>query len=152
MWAVLLAGFASPALAAGNSPTAGDYSITIAGSYKGSGTATVTDDRLNISLSVTDEQSHKGELVVSDLEIKDNHFSGQGTVLGKTMTLQGRVDPPDTQDNTPRTARLVGTFTVKDGTHGRIAGGHGNKVGHPTHKTSGAATGPLHSTSAAREP
>src|ERR1700730_6123022 len=75
----------------------GDYSIAIAGSYKGTGTATLTATTVSVTGSVTDQNGNSGSLIASNLVIDGNHFSGSGTVMGTAMTVLGRLDPADTQ-------------------------------------------------------
>lgn len=100
----------------------GDYTIAIAGSYSGTGKATLTDTTVSITGTVTDENGTSGSLIASNLAIYGNHFSGSGTVMGNPMTVLGRLDPADAQGKVPKTARLMGTFTVSSSTHGRLAG------------------------------
>jgi hypothetical protein len=114
-------GLASPAPVAAQTD---GYYVAIRGSYTGIGSATVTATTLSITATVTDQSGNKGSLVASNLAIDSTgtHFSGSGTVLGTAMTVLGRLDAADAQGKVPKTARLMGIFTVNSSTHGRLAG------------------------------
>jgi len=100
----------------------GNYGVTVAGTYQGTGTATLSATTLSITATVADQNGNKGQLSAPSLIINANHFTGTGSVMGVDITVQGRLDAPDGQGGTPKTARLVGTFTTTSGGHGRLAG------------------------------
>ena len=103
-------------------PADASYSISIAGSVTGTGSASLSGGKLTLSASVTDESGKKGTLSVTDLPISKGRYAGAGTVLGQSLTITGRLDDIPPGDSQVKTQRLVGTFTIADGTHGRIAG------------------------------
>jgi hypothetical protein len=108
--------------AAADAPPDAAYSISIAGSVTGNGTAALSGGKLSITATVTGTTGAKGTLSITDLAISKGRYTGSGTVLGQSLTISGRLDDIPPGDAQVKTQRLVGTFTIADGTHGRVAG------------------------------
>ena len=100
--------------------TDGTYNVTVAGPYTGSGNATVGGKSMVLRIQVKDEAGRKGEFSV-DAQINGAHFRGDGTVMGKKLTLTGRLDGYD-QTRGFKGARLLGNYVDADGKAGRVAG------------------------------
>lgn len=102
-------------------PSQGGYTFTVAGYVTGKGNATVAGTSISLQSNVTTASGDKG-LLVCNLTLKQNHFSGTGTVMGKAATFRGRVDAPDIDDETAiRGVRLACTVAV-DGQYARVVG------------------------------
>jgi hypothetical protein len=105
----------------------GTYTATVAGYFKGEGTASASGNRITITADITDESGSKGKLTTNDLTVDNtNHFTGTGSALGYSLKFSGRVDA-DGQDSAIKTKRFVCTFkTSKDSNgqehHGRVVG------------------------------
>ncbi len=100
----------------------GVYQVWAGGYYSGRGTATVKHKKLSIEIPVTSEAGGSGVLDASNLHIKDNHFSGNGSVMGHSVSINGRLDVPDGVGEEVQSARMVCNFECDDGHKGRIAG------------------------------
>lgn len=137
--AVIAAGIACTLLAYGTTlaqapqtPAAanGSYSILIRGYYTGDGVATVNGGVVFISAKVHDDSGRAGTLSATQITMVGDHFGGPATVMGMTVTLQGRVDAADpTTGNTVidaaaivTDARMQATFVDPHGHSGRLAG------------------------------
>jgi hypothetical protein len=104
-------------------PSTGDYNLSVAGFAKGTGTATVAGTSLSLQATIVSEKGEKGQLSASGLTIDKNHFKGTGTVLGQSATFKGRLDVPDSVDETAiKGVRLVCTVATADGRYLRLAG------------------------------
>lgn len=93
----------------------GPYQLTVAGSFSGTGNATVTDTTVSLIATISDGQGHSGQLVVSNMLIDGPYFTGTGTVMGKPMTVHGRLDAA-------QASRFACTYCTDDGYSGRAAG------------------------------
>ena len=111
---------------AGKQPkkTDGRYTVTVGGYYEGSGTATVSPERIRIRATVVIAGSpadRKLNLNAANLTLDGDHFSGTANVQGNKLTIRGRLDgyadDPDFHG-----ARLLLTYTDSAGHSGRIAG------------------------------
>ena len=103
-------------------PADASYAISVAGSVTGTGSASLSGGKLTITASVSDYSGNKGTLSITDVTISRGRYTGTGTVLGQSLKVTGRLDDIPPGDPQVKTQRLVGTFTIADGTHGRIAG------------------------------
>lgn len=119
----------------------GAFTVYVRGFWSGSGVATVTGGTVQIRATVSDDGGQTGPLIVDNLPLVDNHFSGTGTVCGLPMTVEGRVEAADPistgkgkgkgkakgrddDDAVLTNARIGATFIA--GAHaGRVAGGRG---------------------------
>jgi hypothetical protein len=114
----------APAIAAaapGPPPkTTGAYDVNVRGYYTGTGHAAVGAKSITITVRVKDEAGNAGNLVVPSLRIEDGRFSGTGTIMGKPVTLSGRIDAPDGE--VVKAARLTCTLGTLDGKHARVVG------------------------------
>ena len=99
--------------------TDGQYKTTVAGTYKGSGTATVSATKLTIIAQITDQSGRKGQFTL-DLPLDGPHFRGAGTAMGQTVKITGRLDGYADSKNF-RGARVLGTYSNGPVT-GRFAG------------------------------
>jgi hypothetical protein len=91
----------------------GTYNALVGGFFKGTGTAEVSDDAININATITTRDGLSGSVIAINLPVEGPYFSGEGMVMGRTLTIRGRVDAA-------RASRLVATFFVDDGHTGRI--------------------------------
>jgi hypothetical protein len=98
----------------------GSYQVIVSGFYKGEGHVAVGAGSVNINVRVTSESGQQGRLHAPRLVRDGNYFSGQGTLLGHTVTLTGRLEPPDGQ--VVLVSRLSCHLEVSDGHYGLIAG------------------------------
>ena len=73
----------------------GRYDITIAGYYRGSGTAQVTGSGITIAATVRDPAGKTYKLTSGKLDITDERFKGDGDLSGFPARIDGRVDPAD---------------------------------------------------------
>jgi len=112
--------------------TLGAYKVRVGGYYSGEGTAVVAARSVHFNIQVRDETGRIGRFRANNLPVVDNYFRGQGTVMGHSATIEGRIDPADGQGGGQqgrgrpqivRSARVLGSFQVSDGHSGRIAGG-----------------------------
>jgi hypothetical protein len=116
--------------------TQGRYRVTVVvGSLAGGGEASVSGQSVSFSSTVSEDngkgkgkgkgpKSGKkgGSVSCASTSMADNRFRATGTALGESVTIVGRVDPPDPAGGVLRKARLVATFVLSDGTKGRIVG------------------------------
>jgi hypothetical protein len=102
----------------------GEYKVTVAGYYSGQGSATIPQNMKLVSFQATvdTEDGGNGTLSATNLHIRDNHFSGTGTALGKQVQLDGRIDVPDGVGEEVQSARIVCNLESEDGHRGRIVG------------------------------
>jgi hypothetical protein len=124
--AVLIALFAlvpTVAFSVGKQPkeTNGNYKVKVGGTYEGSGTAHIGSKKVNIHLSIEDENGNEGSLIANAMDLSGDHFEGKGKVMGVKATFIGRIDGYD-QDTHFRGARLLCSFIDENGKGGRIAG------------------------------
>lgn len=122
-----LAAMAMYLVAAGKAPVdpssyTGSYSVRVGGYYVGNGHAAVGAKSVNIVAEVTDGSGASGKLHASSLDLVDNRFQGQGTCMGVTVTLSGRIDPGDRGGQPIKTARLFCTFQGSDAQYARVVG------------------------------
>src|SRR5215218_5434065 len=76
----------------------GRYDVTISGFYSGSGMAVVTSAGVTIRADLTDEDGNTYKFQSQRLSRDpDRHylFRGEGTLGGKPVTIDGRVDSAD---------------------------------------------------------
>jgi hypothetical protein len=93
----------------------GQYQIVIAGTVKGTGQATVRDDTVSFSVTVTAADGTTGTFDAAGLIIDGPYFSGQASVLGQLVEIHGRLDAA-------KSSRLIASFRG-DGPHvGRVVG------------------------------
>ena len=101
----------------------GPYQVTIAGYYKGGGTAEAAA-QVSIRAEVTDPKGTTSTLQASGLDVINNRFRGVGTLAGRNVDIVGRVDEhdePTDEKKVLKKSRI--TFTFRDGTrYGRGAG------------------------------
>lgn len=97
----------------------GAYALEYRGYLEGTGIAAVSAKAVTVNAHVKDPAGSAGNFVAPNLPIVDGRFQGKATVLGLDVSLSGRLDPPD---ETVRTARLVCTYTLSNGMHGRFIG------------------------------
>ena len=100
--------------------TDGSYKVTVGGDHTGSGSGTVSGNKITITVQVTDDAGNKGTFK-ADLKIDGAHFEGDGTVMGRKMTITGRLDGYSNSRGF-RGARLLGSYTDESGKTGRVAG------------------------------
>jgi hypothetical protein len=102
----------------------GQYNFTVAGFARGQGTAAVLGGTITLAANVTDPAGGKGQLVTAGpLRIKENHFVGKGTILGRSATIEGRLDvPSDDHERAIRGVRLVCMVKTPDGTYSKLVG------------------------------
>ena len=112
--------------------TAGTYVVQVAGSFNGTGQASVGSGKVHITATVTDTNGNSGTLK-ADLTINANHFKGAGTITtnGGTvdMVIEGRADSADQKKNNagrPNEVqigpRILASFKTSDDRAGRIFG------------------------------
>jgi hypothetical protein len=115
-------------------PTDGTYICDVGGDFTGNGTVASNGDgsTLMFNINVRDKSGQSGVLQGS-ANVVNNRFVGNGTVMGRPMTIQGRLDPADQgRREQLRAQRLVATFSDNAKHHGRITGSprlHGNGNG-----------------------
>ncbi|HEY2589655.1 MAG TPA: hypothetical protein VGI81_28175 [Tepidisphaeraceae bacterium] len=73
----------------------GQYQVLVRGYWHGQGVATVTGTTVQITATVSDDDGNTGTLTTDTLPLSQNHFSGNGTVMGVPMTIEGRAEPQD---------------------------------------------------------
>ena len=128
------AALALTAIARPPGSTSGSYNCVVAGDFSGEGTVTISDGggTITFRIWVRDKAGNTGDLQAT-VPVSSNRFSGDGTVLGRRMRIQGRLDPADQQPREQlRGQRLVATFSDDARHHGRITGsprlrGNGNQ-------------------------
>lgn len=98
----------------------GAYDVRVRGRYTGEGHAAVGAHSVTITARVKDEDGNEGTLVAPNLRVQKGRFSGAGTIMGKSVTLSGRIDVPDGE--LVKVARLTCTYTTSDGQRGRAVG------------------------------
>jgi len=106
-------------------PTNGSYNCIVAGDFTGDGNISSGGNGTTImfALQVRDKAGNRGELRATVSVVK-NRFSGEGSVMGYPMKIQGRLDPADQggRQQQLRGQRLVATFSDDSRRHGRITG------------------------------
>jgi hypothetical protein len=76
----------------------------------------VKDDKVSIKARVTAADGRSGEFIANNLMFDGPYFHGNGTVLGDTVQVNGRLDAA-------RASRLTATFSDYDGKlTGRVVG------------------------------
>lgn len=93
----------------------GDYNLVVAGNFTGNGTANVSEDAVSIQVSITDDSGGKLNLNAQNLPWDGPYFSGTTKIKGRDVAIYGRVDAA-------RASRLIATFSLPDGSGGRIIG------------------------------
>jgi hypothetical protein len=101
----------------------GSYSISIAGYFKGEGSGTVSGNQMGLQLNVVTADGEKGALVAPSITLNGAHFTGSGTFRGKSVTLTGRVDAPDSDfEKAIKGVRLVSLVKTSDGRYAHLVG------------------------------
>jgi hypothetical protein len=101
----------------------GDYNFTVAGYVRGTGTATVSGERIKLQANVTTDDGATGELNASSLTLKSNHFSGTGNLMGEQATFEGRLDVPDNDyEKAIRGVRLACMVKTPAGRYAKLIG------------------------------
>ena len=109
----------------------GSYKVKVAGDFIGGGNVAVGGPNVNINVTVEDLDGNVGRLR-AQVNLVENRFAGTGTVMGRPMSIEGRIDPADAPGDRLRNARIVATFSDDTGRHGRLVGsqnGGGNGGG-----------------------
>jgi hypothetical protein len=121
---LLLAGSgAAPFIAPPPQGTTGGYKIIVRGSYEGKGIAAVGANSVTVNVELKNTKTGAtGRLIAPNLKMSDGRFTGKGNLGALTVTVSGRVDAPDGSIVTK--ARIMGSFEVSDGLHGKFAGEH----------------------------
>jgi hypothetical protein len=113
-----------------NANAIGWYTVLIRGYYTGDGSAQVNGGSVVVTVKVHDDSGNTGVLSGTFPMVGD-HFSGPGSVMGVSITVQGRVDAADPPtsgianadaDAIVTDARLGATVVDTRGHTGRIAG------------------------------
>ena len=92
----------------------GTYVAIVGGFYKGTGSADVNDDRVNLNATLTSRDGVSGQLVANDLMVEGPYFTGNGVAMGQNVHIDGRVDAA-------RASRLTATvFFAADGHTARV--------------------------------
>ena len=100
----------------------GTYVVWAAGYYTGKGTVVVKHKKLSIDLPL-DSDDGEATLTASNIHITgDNHFTGNATLGGTNVSLNGRLDIPDGTGEEVETARVQCTLECEDGHRGRFVG------------------------------
>ncbi len=115
----------------------GTFNVMISGDYKGIGTVNVGASTVHIAAAqVRDENGNVGPLNADGQMTTDSsHFSGNGTVLGKNFSFDGRADAQDATIIRPAhgpakpekivvNSRVMVTFQTDDNHFGRVVGQH----------------------------
>jgi len=110
-----------PGVAAPPDTTVGPYRLIFRGCYSGDGTGVVNANNVMIRGNLLDENGNRVNFVAPSLTIENHRFHDQVTVAGRTIKVNGRVDPAG---GPLKKARLVCTFSVVGVGHGRVAGEH----------------------------
>jgi hypothetical protein len=112
--------------------TDGSYNCIVAGDFTGEGKVSSNGNgsSLSFDIQVRDKAGNVGQLVAT-VNVINNRFAGDGSVMGLPMKIQGRLDPADQGREQLRGQRLVATFRDNSKHHGRITGsprlrGNGN--------------------------
>jgi hypothetical protein len=94
----------------------GNYTLTVAGFYTGQGNAQVTaGSGVRLTLSLVPETGGRAGTVDVTLPLTGNRFSGDGTLLGRPLHFDGRLDAPDDEkERTLRGVRLVCRMRTTD--------------------------------------
>lgn len=100
----------------------GSYKVKAVGYYTGEGNVAVGGTNVNVNVQVRDEAGGRGRLRAHLVLVK-NRFVGVGTVMGRPVKIEGRVDPADMQGEALRTARFTATFVDAAGNGSRVVGG-----------------------------
>lgn len=116
----------------------GTYRITVVvGSLAGGGTAQVSGQSVSLSATVSEssrgngngkgkgkgpKNKKGGSVSAASTAMKDNRFRATGDVAGEAVTFDGRVDLADAPGGVLKKPRIVATFTLSDGTRGRVVG------------------------------
>jgi len=105
----------------------GHYAIYVRGYWSGQGDATVTAGTVTITANVQISTGQTGTLVISNLPLAANHFSGTGTVMGVVVNVDGRVQAPDAKpgpnSQAVTTNAVLGATLLGGGHAARVAGG-----------------------------
>jgi hypothetical protein len=101
----------------------GNYTISIAGYFKGEGSGTIAGNQMNLNLNVVTADGAKGALVAPSISLNGTHFTGTGTFRGQNLTLTGRVDAPDNDlEKAIKGVRLVSLVKTSDGKYSHLVG------------------------------
>jgi hypothetical protein len=99
----------------------GTYRVWVSGYYSGQGTVVVQHNKVSIDIAV-DSDDGEEVLSASNIQIKNNHFSGDATIGSKHVTVTGRFDIPDGSGVEVEAARVSCTLETDDGHKGRFTG------------------------------
>lgn len=95
------------------------YDATVSGDFTGTGKIELSDTTVTFTITIKNKAGATGQLQVVNLPLKNNRFSGTGTVMGVQMRIAGRVDHANLKgENKPR--RLMATFGTVAGATGRV--------------------------------
>jgi hypothetical protein len=103
--------------------TDGTYEVSIGGYYAGTGTIGVASRAVSIAGKVTPRDMPDSTLDLSapGLPLDGDHFEGTGTVGGKAVRVQGRLDGYAKEKHF-KGARVLASYIDESGRRGRIAG------------------------------
>src|SRR5690242_11249994 len=84
------------ALARPPGETTGSYNCIVAGDFTGEGNVISNGNGgiLRFRFQVRDRAGNRGELT-AQVTVANNRFTGEGSVMGSLMKIQGRLDPAD---------------------------------------------------------
>lgn len=103
----------------GDDDDAALYDATVSGDFTGTGKVELSGTTVTFTITIKNKAGTTGQLKVVNLPLKNNRFSGTGTVMGVPMRIAGRVDHANLKgENKPR--RLMATFGTVAGATGRV--------------------------------
>lgn len=95
------------------------YDATVNGDFTGTGKIELSGATVTFTVTIRNKAGATGQLKVVNLPLKNNRFSGTGTVMGVPMRIAGRVDHANLKGvNKPR--RMMATFGTVAGATGRV--------------------------------
>jgi hypothetical protein len=101
----------------------GSYEMRFAGEWSGTGKASVGSSNVNINGKLTDPAGNTLDLKAKGTATADGHFTGDGTLGGKAITISGRLEDGVGK----KSARIVGSINdAANRRYGRFAGGQKN--------------------------
>jgi hypothetical protein len=101
----------------------GDYTLSIAGYFKGQGWGIIAGTKLNLQLNVVTADGAKGTLVAPNMTLTGNRFNGSGNFQGTSVTFSGRVDAPDVDlERSIKGVRLVSLVKTSNGRYAHVVG------------------------------
>ena len=75
--------------------TKGNYTLSFAGDFRGTGTAKINPVHLNVDANLTTASGASVTLKIKNLKLDDGKFLGTGTLDGQDVQVSGRVDGPE---------------------------------------------------------